>query len=111
MRIDLRNAYNEIKRARVLRRLTAFEVLQDLLPLFMSTYAPKSRISLAAPGLPDADFFSEEGVQQGDAMAGVAFCGGIHPEVCALDSSLRQHGGAARFQMDDGYAIGPAEVQ
>ena len=63
---------------------------------------------LASPGMPTAEFCSEEGVQQGDAVAGVSFCGGVHPEVCALDEQLRAHGGAARFQMDDGYAMGPS---
>ena len=35
---------------------------------------------------------------------------GIHPEVVALDAELRAVGGCACFDMDDGYAVGPAHV-
>ena len=49
-------------------------------------------------------------MQQGDGPSSGAFCAAIHPEVQALDSDLAAHGGAARFLMDDGYAIGPADV-
>ena len=42
-------------------------------------------------------------------MASAQFCVGIRPEVCPLDAELQASGGAARFDMDDGYAVGPAE--
>ena len=71
---------------------------------------PTEVIYLASAGLPRADFVSEEGVQQGDGPASMAFCAGIHPEVQGLDAILSEHGGAARFIMDDGYAVGPPAV-
>ena len=65
---------------------------------------------LSAPGLPEADFESDEGVHQGDALASVGFCAAIHEDVKDLDATLAAHGGAARFDMDDGYAVGPRDV-
>eukprot|EP00973_Karenia_brevis_P042117 5830296-Karenia_brevis.AAC.1 len=110
VRLDLRNAYNEIKRASVLQRLLDSPNLQCLAPLFHATHSVSSPIFLAADGLHRAAFDSEEGVQQGDGPASASFCAGIHPEVKALDSELAAHGGAARFIMDDGYAIGPPQA-
>ena len=57
-----------------------------------------------------ADFRSAEGGQQGDALAGAGFCVATHPEVKAFDAELAEHGRAARFDMDDGYAVGPPEI-
>ena len=46
-----------------------------------------------------------------DPLASAAFCVGIHPEVCALDAEIQEAGqGGARFDMDDGYAVGPPDV-
>ena len=49
-------------------------------------------------------------MRQGDALASAGFCVGIHPEVRALDAELAPSGGAARFLMDDGYAVGPPHL-
>ncbi len=49
-------------------------------------------------------------MQQGNALASRGFCAAIHPDVVALDTRLAASGGAAKFDMDDGYAIGPPEV-
>jgi len=106
----LRNAYNEIKRAVVFRRLEASPHLRCLVPLFHATYCTQRVVYLARDGLEAAPFVSDEGVQQGDGLASTAFCAGIHPEVKALDQELAEFGGAARFDMDDGYAVGPPGV-
>ena len=110
VKLDIKNAQNKIKRARVLQRLLASESLRSLAPLFWACYSHRSDILLSAPGTPCADFGSEEGVQQGDSFAATGFCVGIHPEICALDAAVSQHGGAARFIMDDGYVAGPSHV-
>jgi hypothetical protein len=110
VKLDLRNAYNEIKRARILQRLLEAETLKDLAPLFWATYGQHPAVILAAPDMPQAHFDSSEGVQQGDRLASACFCVGIHPEVQALDAELLAGGGAARFDMDDGYAVGPPDV-
>jgi hypothetical protein len=106
VRLDIKNACNELKRAAALKRLNDSPHLHALVPLFWATHAPRIPVYLSVMGLERADFDSAEGLQQGDGPASVSFCAGIHPEVVALDVD----GGAARFIMDDGYAIGPASV-
>eukprot|EP00973_Karenia_brevis_P089020 12346127-Karenia_brevis.AAC.1 len=69
VKMDLRNAYNEVKRARVVRALAASPALRSLAALFHATHQRPSRIFLSAPGMPEADFMSEEGCRQEDALA------------------------------------------
>ena len=109
VKLDLRNAYNEVKRAAVLRALQGSASLRSLAPLFYATHAQPAKIHLSTAGMPAADFASEEGVHQGDALASPAFCAAIHEAVCELDLALAAFGGAARFDMDDGYAVGPPQ--
>ena len=97
-------------RSVVLARLHDQEHLKALMPLFWATYRAKSAIYLVSQGLQEAGFASEEGMRQGDPIASTGFCVGIHPVVCSLDAELQQVGGFAKFDMDDGYAVGPAEV-
>ena len=108
VKLDIRNAHNKIRRNIVLERLLNSGSLALLAPLFWACYAPPSDIVLSTSGLPMADFFAEEGVQQGDAFATSGSCVGIHPEVCRLDADVAEHGGAARFINDDGYVVGPS---
>ena len=111
VRVGLENAHNEVKRAPMVRRTAAAEHLGGLAPPLWATYCPKSDIHLPIDGaLEKADFASEERAQQGDGLASAGFCVTIHPEVCQLDAELGPHGGAARFDMDDGYAMGPPHV-
>ena len=84
--------------------------LRCLTPLFWATHSVRSAVHLATSGSERAGFDSEEGVQQGSGPASTGFCAGIHPEVQALDFELSAQGGAARFIMDDGYAVGPPEL-
>ena len=49
-------------------------------------------------------------MRQGCSLGSAGYCVGIHPEVRELDEELRASGGAARFDMDDGYAVGPPEL-
>jgi len=110
VKIDLRNAYNEICRASVLQRLAEVPHVRDLVPPMWANYLPESMVFIPGEGSATADFSSAEGVQQGEPMAGAGFCVGIHPEVCQLDAELNAVGGMAKFDMDDGYAVGPPEV-
>ena len=106
----MRNAYNEIKRAKVLQRLNAQPHLQALVPVYWATYETESDIYWPRQrGLERSDFPSAEGMQQGDPFASAGFCVGIHPEVLDLDGELQVVGGFAKFDMDDGYAVGPAD--
>ena len=49
-------------------------------------------------------------MQQGDGLASADFCVGLHPEIKVLDAEVAVAGGAARFDMDDGYVVGPPEA-
>jgi len=51
-----------------------------------------------------------EGWWQGLSLSSLTFCVAIQSSVAALDRELAMHGGAARFIMDDGIAVGPPEV-
>ena len=62
VRLDLKNARNEVKRASMVRRTAAAEHLGGLVPLLWATYCAKSDIHLPIDGaLEKADFASEEG--------------------------------------------------
>ena len=108
VKLDIRNAHNEVKRASILQRLLEAPSLRPLAPLFAACYGPISDVVLAAPGFPLAPFASEEGVQQGDGLATAGFCVGVHPEVCSLDAAVARAGGAARFFSADGHVVGPS---
>ena len=91
--------------------MAATEHLRSLVPVLWATCSPKSPVYLpGAAGLDEATFTSSEGAQQGDSLASAAFCVAVHPEIKQLDAELAAGGGAARFDMDDGYAMGPAGV-
>eukprot|EP00973_Karenia_brevis_P036316 5008643-Karenia_brevis.AAC.1 len=50
VRLDIRNAYNEIKRAAILRRLNASSHLRTLVPLFFATHSISSPVYLSGDG-------------------------------------------------------------
>lgn len=110
VKINVKNAYNEMKRAKVLQCQNENHHLRPIVPLIWATYRPRADIALATPGLPFADSFSEEGMQQGDGCAIAGLCLSIHQEVRQLDAELSEASGAARFDMDEGYAVGPRDV-
>ena len=91
IKIDLRNAYNELMRAVVLARLHDQEHLKALMPLFWATYRAKSAIFLLSQGLLEADFASEEGMRQGDPLASTGCCIGIVR--CRASRTDRQRAG------------------
>jgi hypothetical protein len=110
--IDLKNAFNCILRAALLREVLSVPELVCLAPLFHSLLAPKSPI-LSGSGefVEQVDFLSEEGVQQGSVEGPVAFAIGISRLLKALDAELNLGcGGAARAGADDVSAIGVPSV-
>ena len=90
--------------------MNAVPGVRSLAPAVWATTAPASPIYLAGADLATTPSDSEEGARQGDALASAGFCVGIHPEVRALDAELAPSGGAVRFLMDDGYAVGPPHL-
>ena len=88
-----------------LERIYANPNTQHLLPVYWAHYSPKSRIYFRGERrtVIRAAFDSEEAWRQGCPLAQLGFNVAIHPEVEWLNHELRQYGGGARFNHDDGY--------
>ena len=116
VRLDLRNGFNAVARAAMLRRMAEQPRLAHLVPFMHALlHAPTDlfvsvaeRLFGGAIGGGRGD--SHEGTQQGFAVSSGAFSVAIQPELRALDEELATYGGSARAIMDDGYAVGPPEV-
>ena len=102
----MKNAFNEVSRASIIEALESEPSLQHL--------ASFAAVVLAAgSGLEHAGRLwgeTEEGETQGDPKASPFFCVSWHKYVRELDEEVKGSGGMARFGMDDGYVLGPAEV-
>jgi hypothetical protein len=72
--LDIKNAFNEVTRAKVLEKLRKHPALKPLLYYNWRESTVKSPILLGSgPSATVADFFSEEGQQQGAVQAGINF--------------------------------------
>ena len=113
VRIDFSNAYNEVDRRRAFERIARQPRFADIVPLLHALYAQEG---LIITGDGERLFGGERagdsstGFGQGAPLSSAAFCIAIQEFVEELDAALRPSGGCARFDMDDGYAVGPAEV-
>ena len=98
VRIDLRNAYNESRRAQVLQRMAAVPGVASLVPLILhAMYGPAGIIVLPDgsrlfAGSDRGDF--EEGLPQGSPESSLAFCVLIQEAVQELQEALAGGGGA-----------------
>ena len=106
VKLDLKNAFNEIFRSTIIANLQAEPSLQHLAWFAAVTLSPET--GLESRG--ELWGRSAEGETQGDPKAGAFFCVGIHPQVRELCAAVREAGGVGMFGMDDGYVIGPSEV-
>ena len=105
VKLDFRNAFNEISRARVVEALEEVETLQHLAQFAGMLLAPVSGLESGG------EFWGEaqEGTTQGDPLSGPFFCVSIHKEVRKADQALQRCGGMVRCGWDDGYFLGPKE--
>ena len=106
VKLDIKNAHNEVSRASIIEALDSEPSLRHLAWHVATCLAPTT--SLESGG----QIWGEtgEGHSQGDPEASSCFCVAWHKEVIHLDSTLKAVGGMAKFGNDDGYAIGPASV-
>ena len=114
IRIDLRNAFNTVSRAVMLRRFSEVPGLSHLVPLLHVLYGAETALviggdleELFAGVMGAGRRGSSEGGRQGMPEMPPAFCIAMQLEARALDAELAHAGGCARFIMDDGYAAGP----
>ena len=110
VRLDLKNAYNEMQRKAMLDAVERNPSLRHLYQLLYASMYHRSRVYLGDANT-RADFDSEEGGQQGSPPVSAAFCAAIHPALVALDEALTTAGGAARSVMDDVYAVAPPTIE
>ena len=113
VKVDLKNAFNEVDRVKVLRALSGFRDLRGLLRVMWATLQPKSEVffhGVKRGRLVKAPFTSQAGLQQGDALSCIGMCAVMQKAVVEADSALLEVGGACRACMDDVVMVGPKEV-
>ena len=106
VRMDIRNAYNEMSRAATIQALQMEPSLQHLAHFAAITLAPVGGLESGGKLWGEA----AEGETQGDPASTALFCVGLQPSAVKLDTECKEGGGLARFGADDGFAIGPAEI-
>jgi hypothetical protein len=82
LKLDFQNAFNTIRRDHIADCL--LKHAPDLLPIFSACYSEPSFLTFG-----DEIFSSDEGLQQGDPLAPVYFCVGIHDILCSLSSPFK----------------------
>ena len=106
IKLDFRNAFNEVWRSRVVIALEQEPTLRHLASHAATLLSPGS--GLESRGVMWGE--SMEGVTQGDPESGPYFCVAIQEYVTMADRMLADGGGCARFGWDDGYLVGPSEL-
>ena len=104
VKIDFRNAYNEMSRRAIIEAFVEEPTLRHLAHFCAVTLAPFS--GLEAGG----QLWGEggEGATQGDPAASMEFCVGLQRFLVLLDTACKAGGGMARAGADDVTAVGPA---
>ncbi len=106
IKLDFRNAFNEVSRACIIEVLEKESSLNHLAAHAATILAPSN--GLESGGVLWGQ--SSEGATQGDPESGPYFCIAMQEYVVKADIFLNEHGGCARFGWDDGYLIGPPET-
>ena len=105
VKLDFKNAFNEVFRARVVEALEEEDSLRHLASHAATLLAPPS-------GLESRGYLwgeAHEGTTQGDPESGPYFNVAIQKYVRVADEVLTRFGGFARFGWDDGYLCGPPD--
>ena len=106
IKLDFRNAFNEVFRSRVVAAFEEVASLRHLACHAATLLAPGS--GLESRGVLWGE--SWEGATQGDPESGPYFAVAIQKYVVRVNAMLTAEGGCARFGWDDGYLLGPAEL-
>ena len=105
VKLDFKNAFNEVYRARVVEALEEEDSLRHLALHAATLLAPGS-------GLESQGYLwgeAHEGTTQGDPESGPYFNVAIQKYVRVADEELAHVGGISRFGWDDGYLCGPPD--
>ena len=106
VKVDMKNAHNEVSRASVLEALEREHTLRHLSWHVATCQA--SHTGLESDG--KIWGWAGEGQSQGDPEASGLFSVSWHLDVRELNAALAAHGGFARFGNDDGYLVGPQAI-
>ena len=106
IKLDFRNAFNEVWRSRIIVALEKEPALQHLASHAATILAPGNGLECRGTLWGE----SMEGVTQGDPESGPYFCVAIQEFVDKVDTMLAGGGGCARFGWDDGYLLGPTDL-
>ena len=106
IKLDVRNAHNEIWRAAIIKALEEEPTTQHLAWFAAVILAPNTGLETGGKVWGE----QEDGETQGDPKAPAFFAMAIQAIVRSFDAELGAGGGMARFGNDDGYGGGPPEV-
>ena len=106
VKVDVRNAHNEIWRSAIISSLEAEPTLQHLAWFAAVVLAPSTGLETGGQLWGSQG----EGETQGDPKASAFFATAIQRAVCQFDEELQAAGGKARFGNDNGYGCGPQDV-
>ena len=106
IKVDLRNAHNEVSRAAIIEELEKEPTLRHLAWHAATVLAPHHGLEIG--GIKWGE--QEEGKRQGDGEAPAYFAVAIQKDVRKLDELVKTSGGASLFGNDDGYVVAPLEV-
>jgi hypothetical protein len=107
LKIDIKNAFNSISRAQILRSIPDELEWAGLHTWVEFCYDAHSNLIYGKDIIQ-----SEEGVQQGDPLGPLLFCLAIHPTLTFIRSYLSNHAPSAcsPFFLDDGIMSGPSSA-
>ena len=103
VKLDIRNAFNEVSRAAITETLQEEPSLSHLAWFATVVLAPVSGLETGGKLWGE----TAEGGVQGDPESGPFFCVTIQKDVVKADSRLKEHGGMVRAGWDDAYFVGP----
>jgi len=103
--VDITDAYCEVMRASVIERHMQQEKMKGMVPYWRAKLGPVAKLWAGQDTMENND-----GLQQRSPTSSSGFSFKIHEKVKEVDMRLVEHGGCARFGMDDGYMMGPKEV-
>ena len=106
IKVDLRNAHNEVSRAAIIEELEEEPTLRHLAWHAATVLAPSHGLEIGGVKWGEQD----EGKSQGDGEAPAYFAVAIQKDVRKLDELVKTSGGASLFGNDDGYVVAPLEV-
>ena len=106
IKIDLKNAFNEISRSAIIQTLKSESTLEHLEEFVALVLAPESFLESRGEKWGS----TAEGVAQGDPLSSFLFDIGLQPFLVALDSECSGSGGMARAGADDIFAVAPLDV-